>query len=177
MKKLLFLFSVVLITAAGCKDEPSSTTPQPTNNASAGDLEGRWNYVSIEAKDGAMFFDGTPTGTYTSTSKDMTGFLEFKSDGTYEQDVQYTQVLTTTVLGQSTTEEFPVPRVMVSGESYTYNSTNSTVEIVSPGQTINYTITELTSTKLAMQYDVKTEQVTPQGTVVSQATVMAEFSK
>jgi hypothetical protein len=182
MKKQLLSISLALLVAfsiSSCKDE--STDPQPTNNnngngGNTSGVVGVWTLVSIEQKDGQVTWDGEEVSTYTAQSRDESGTVEFKSDGTFSGLQGYTfDVTTTSFLGtdESSTE---IPPTTTSG-TYTHDATANTMTTVSNGVSTTANLTTLTATKMVQELAVSTTQEVQGITVVSKNTTIATYSK
>lgn len=158
MKTLRILLLSLAIPFSCSEDDD----PQPTSQG----MVGTWAVTGVDYK-------GTSTTTtqgvslkadYTGTGKDMhltTTFTE--NPNTVTSEGGYIIVLTTTMLGQTSTDEYPFEDVVTDG-SWTLSGQTLTITGVAGPQ--KATILEQTSTSLKMRMDVK-ESISSQGTTVS----------
>lgn len=152
MKKVIFyslaLFTLVL---AGCKDD-STETPAPSNE-SPDNVEGNWQYQSVEQKDGVIKLNGFEIATFYTQSKDVDGNLFLKASGRFDSYLEYKQTtFTTDNNGNSSESSQNFPGQTVNGGSYTFNKTANTVTLDDGGDSQTFNITEHTESKLVMEY-------------------------
>lgn len=154
----VFLLSLAVIFLS-CSDDDD---PQPTSQG----MVGTWAITAVDYK-------GTSTTTaqgtsikadYTGTGKDMNVTTTFSENpNTVVSEGSYIIVLKTTMMGQTSTDEYPFDEVVTDG---TWALTGNTLTITGADGPQQATILEQTSTALKMRMDVK-ESVTSQGITVS----------
>lgn len=139
--KLLFLIAVIFFSCSEDED------PLPTNEG----LVGTWSVTGINYK-------GTTTTTgsginlkadFTGTGKEMDYTTTFNDDpNTITSEGSYVIELKTTVMGQTTTEEYPLDEVFTDG---TWSLNGRTLTVTSGGETQEGIITKQTSTTLEVK--------------------------
>ena len=109
--RLLAFSSILLLFSCGSDDEMLG--------GSADLLVGSWSVVASTCDDGVTTTTDSQgdalTSTYTFEGKDFVSDVVYRADGTYTSTTAYTQVITTTSLGQTFTQEVPVPETVVTG--------------------------------------------------------------
>jgi hypothetical protein len=153
----LLLLSVAVILFS-CEDDEFKATSQG--------MIGSWAISSVEYK-------GTTTTSaqgasvkadFSGTGKDMNLTSTFTaSPNTVVSQGSYTIVLKTTMLGQTTTEEYPVEEIFSDG---TWTLDGNTLSITDVYGTEKATIIDQSATSLKMRLEV-TESETQQGITVA----------
>jgi|GEM_PF-6773674 len=159
---MLSLLTLVLFAA--CKKDDNKTA----NDS----VEGTWKMSKMECNDGTTTTEtggSTFAGTFTATGKDFNQTIEFKSDGTYTSSGGYTAVLSTTLLGQTTTSEAVISDFLqegtyeVSGDMLTGTATT--------GETGTYDILTLNTTTMEMKVSLnRVQDLNGQGTSTTTGT-------
>jgi hypothetical protein len=152
MKKYFLLSIITAFTLAfsSCsKDEVG------VSNASEASILGSWNLTALETTDGQSNtnFDGTsiPT-TFKAIGKDFNTIVNFSKDPQIvTSEGSYTTVLTTTVMGETTTEEQDGEDFFESDE---WRLDGAILYFGSAEEEVGFTITELTDTKMALRYKI-----------------------
>jgi UDP-N-acetylmuramyl tripeptide synthase len=135
----LTLFSLLLFAVA-CKKDPST--------ASNSSLVGTWNLTEESCTDGVISTTAggqTIAGTFSSVGKNYAATVTFKDDGTYTSSGTYTSTVSTTVLGQTVTQDASIPNYAGSGK-YKIDGTTLTVTD-SNGKSSTAQVLENTSSK------------------------------
>lgn len=146
---LSILTTFTLLISSCSKDDDG------ISNATEASIIGTWNLTAFETKDGKSNtkFESTsiPT-TFTAVGKDFDTVVTFgdepqivTSEGTF------TTVVTTTVMGETTTEEETGEDIFQS-ESWRLDGT--TLYFGSGDEEIGLTITELTDSKMSLRYSI-----------------------
>tara|TARA_R110000744_G_scaffold35163_4_gene81733 strand:+ start:1513 stop:2040 length:528 start_codon:yes stop_codon:yes gene_type:complete len=150
MKKLFLLsiFTVFTLVFSSCsKDEDG------VSNASESKITGSWNLTALETTDGTSDtdFDGTsiPT-TFDAIGKDFNTVVTFSEEPQIvTSEGSYTTVLTTTVLGETTTQEEEGENFFQSDE---WRLDGNILYFGTGEEEIGLAITELTDTKMSLRY-------------------------
>lgn len=160
LTKILTLALLVFFTACKKDDE---------TDGGGDDLVRTWKVVEVSCTDGkTTTTDGTDviTATYTFTGKNITSTVVFKDDKTFSSTGSYTQVLKTTLQGQTFTSEITLNDFASTG---TWSKQGNTLTIKdNMNQTQDAEIVELTSAKLRLKYLVSTTETDPSGLVSTQ---------
>lgn len=140
-KLILISFSVILFS---CSDDEA---PMPTSEG----MLGIWNVTAIS-------YEGSTTTTvmgvsvkanFTGTGKDMDLTTTFnESPNTVTSEGSYTIVLTTTMMGQTTTEEVPFDNMLMDG---TWTLEGRTLTVTNGSTIQEATVTRQTSTILEVK--------------------------
>tara|TARA_R110002074_G_scaffold86875_1_gene191772 strand:+ start:50811 stop:51338 length:528 start_codon:yes stop_codon:yes gene_type:complete len=150
MKKLFLLsiFTVFTLVFSSCsKDEDG------VSNASESKITGSWNLTALETNDGTSDtnFDGTsiPT-TFDAIGKDFNTVVTFSEEPqVVTSEGSYTTVLTTTVLGETSTQEEEGEDFFQSDE---WRLDGNILYFGTGEEEIGLTITELTDSKMSLRY-------------------------
>lgn len=150
MKKffLLSVFTAFTLIFSSCsKDEDG------VSNASEASIIGTWNLTALEATDGRSdtSFDGTsiPT-TFTAVGKDFNSIVTFSEEPQIvTSEGSYTSVLTTTIMGETSTEEEEGEDFFQSDE---WRLDGNILYFGTGDEEIGLTITELTDSKMSLRY-------------------------
>ena len=153
MKKvfLLSLIGVFALVFTSCSDDDSVGV----SNASESQIIGTWNLTALETRDGRSDtnFDGTsiPT-TFTAVGKDFDTVVIFSEEPqTVTSEGSYTTVTTTTVMGETSTEEETGEDFFESNE---WRLDGSILYFGSGEEEIGFTITELTDSQMSLRYEL-----------------------
>lgn len=152
MKKVFFLS---LITVFSLVFTSCSNDEDAVSNASESEITGTWNLTALETKDGRSDtnFDGTsiPT-TFTAVGKDFNTVVTFSENpNIVTSEGSYTTVVTTTVMGETSTEEETGEDFFESDE---WRLDGSTLYFGSGEEEVGFTITELTDSKISLRYEI-----------------------
>ncbi|WP_116772446.1 hypothetical protein [Maribacter litoralis] len=152
MKKIFFstLLSVFALAFTSCSNDEDAVT-----NASEAEIVGTWNLTALETKDGRSDtnFDGTsiPT-TFTAVGKDFDTVVTFSENpNIVTSEGSYTTVVTTTVMGETSTDEETGEDFFESDE---WRLDGSTLYFGSGEEEVGFTITELTDSKMSLRYEI-----------------------
>ncbi len=164
-----FLTFSIFLLLVSCKKEETTSA----------DFAGTWNLTAITCDDGVTTTtDGADvaTATYKFNGKDYNVKVVFKDDKTYTSSGSYTQVLTTTVLGQTFTQEFPSNAFSTSG---TWAKTSTTLTFTdSQNNAGAYEILEETDVKVRMKYALNSTKTEPTGEIITQkATIFVTMTR
>lgn len=153
----LLLLSIAVIFLSCSEDDP-----KPTSEG----MVGAWTITAVD-------YRGTTTtsalGTnikadFTGTGKDMNLTTTFNANpNTVVSEGSYTIVLTTTVMGQTSTDEHPFEEVVTDG---TWTLSGNKLTFIDANGSQDATILQQTSTTLKMKVDIK-ESETSQGVTVT----------
>lgn len=152
MKKVFFLS---LITVFSLVFTSCSNDEDAVSNASESEITGTWNLTALETKNGRSDtnFDGTsiPT-TFTAVGKDFNTVVTFSENpNIVTSEGSYTTVVTTTVMGETSTEEETGEDFFESDE---WRLDGSTLYFGSGEEEVGFTITELTDSKISLRYEI-----------------------
>jgi len=152
MKKILLstLLSAFTLVFLSCSNDENAVT-----NASESQITGTWNLTALETKDGRSDtnFDGTsiPT-TFTAVGKDFDTVVTFSENpNIVTSEGSYTTVITTTVMGETSTEEETGEDFFESDE---WRLDGSILYFGTGDEEVGFTITELTDGKMSLRYEV-----------------------
>ena len=161
LTKILTLALLVFFTA--CKKDDD------TASGGGDDLVRTWKVVEVSCTDGkTTTTDGTDviSATYTFTGKNITSTVVFKDDKTFSSTGSYTQVLKTTVQGQTFTSEITLNDFASTG---TWSKQGNTLTLKNnANETQNGEIVELSSSKLRLKYLLNSTETDGAGTIVTQ---------
>jgi hypothetical protein len=150
MKKLFLLsiFTAITLVFSSCSKDIDGVS-----NASESKITGSWNLTALETTDGTSDtnFDGTsiPT-TFDAIGKDFDTVVTFSEEPQIvTSQGSYTTVLTTTVLGDTTTQEEDGEDFFQSDE---WRLDGNILYFGTGAEEIGLTITELTDTKMSLRY-------------------------
>jgi hypothetical protein len=165
-----FAFFALLVFFAACKKDDSD---------SQNDVTGKWKLTDARCDDGkstTTISGQSFTATFTFEGKNYNSTVEFKSDNTFNSSGSYTQVLKTTTLGQTITQEINLNGFSSSGN---WTQDGNTLTVTSNGETQSYTLETISDTKLKLKATVaNTETDSSSGaTVSSTATVFFTIEK
>lgn len=174
MKKILFyVTALALIGFQSCKEAEQDVDPNDNNSV---ELVGTWNFEGMDITDASIVIDGTEFATFDAISSNPVGTYEFKDDGSAVSNVGYTNTITSTVFGQTTTQTETVVQEPFTG-TYVHDDAAKTVTITQDGETLVYNITEHTATSLILSSEF-TETVDDQGVLtVTTADMTITLSK
>ena len=151
MKKyILSVLTVFTLVFTSCSKDDDGVS-----NASEASIIGTWNLTALEAKDGTTNtnFDGTsiPT-TFTAVGKDFDTIITFdEKPQIVNSEGSYTTVLTTTVMGETSTEDQEGEDFF---ETEEWRLEGSTLYFGSGEEEIGFTITEFTDSKMSLRYRI-----------------------
>ncbi|SNR73282.1 hypothetical protein SAMN04488009_3486 [Maribacter sedimenticola] len=152
MRKIFVLTLLVTFTLINlsCSNDEGETL-----NASESEITGTWNLTALETKDGRSDtnLDGTsiPT-TFTAVGKDFNTVVTFSKDpNIVTSEGSYTTVTTTTVMGETSTEEETGEDFF---ESDAWRLDGSTLYFGTGDEEVGFTITELTDNKMSLRYTI-----------------------
>ncbi|TDS10871.1 hypothetical protein DFQ03_3762 [Maribacter caenipelagi] len=152
MKKVFFLS---LITVFSLVFTSCSNDEDAVSNASESEITGTWNLTALETKDGRSDtnFDGTSIlTTFTAVGKDFNTVVTFSENpNIVTSEGSYTTVVTTTVMGETSTEEETGEDFFESDE---WRLDGSTLYFGSGEEEVGFTITELTDSKISLRYEI-----------------------
>ncbi|MCZ4319875.1 lipocalin family protein [Aequorivita viscosa] len=168
----LFLFTALISLTVSCSSDDDSSTP-----ANNGDIIGVWQGTAVD-------YRGTTTTTaqgqtitadYVGEAYDVDYTLTFtENPNKVISDGSYSIELTTTVNGQSTTQNVPNLEFLSTGD---WSINGSTLSITVDNVTDDATIIELTNNSLILNV-VESQTTTEQGiTIVSTTDVTLSFTK
>ena len=162
-----FLAFALLLVLASCNKDDSS--------GPSSDLSGEWKLTDMRCDDGktSTTVDGqTISGTFTFSGKNYNVTLDLNSDGSFTSSGSYTQVLKTTVLGQTVTQEVPLNGFSSSGD---WSQNGNNLVFTGSGETQTWEIVTESDTEITMKTLVnKTETDAASGAVFkNQATIFA----
>ncbi len=154
--RLLSLFFILIFTACSSDDALVVATEN---------LSGSWNLQRFDTEITTSFnVLGLPvTSRSDAIAEDIDVQITFSENpNTVVSDGSYTLVITTTVLGESQTEEISTTDEILSG-TWTLNGNEVTITSTEPDieqdfQQITYRIIELTETRLRMRANFETTQ-------------------
>lgn len=174
-KALIFIFAVLLFV--GCKDD-SSDSPAPATG-SPDNVEGNWQYQSVEQKNGVIKLNGFAIASFYTESKDVEGNLFLKASGRFDSFLEYAQTtFVTDNQGNTSKTEQKVPALTINGGSYTHNkATNSLTIDDGSGETEKFTITEHTDSKLVLESTYETVVNNQGAEQIVSATVVSTLTK
>jgi hypothetical protein len=151
MKKyVVSVLTVFTLVFSSCSKDDDGIS-----NASEASIIGTWNLTALEAKDGKTNtnFDGTsiPT-TFTAVGKDFDTIITFAEDPqVVTSEGSYTTVLTTTVMGETSTEDQEGEDFF---ETEEWRLEGSTLYFGSGEEEVGFTITALTDAKMSLRYSI-----------------------
>lgn len=166
--KLLF-FSIAVILFSCSEDED----PLPTNEG----MIGTWSVTGINYK-------GTTTTTgsginlkadFTGTGKEMDFTTTFNDDPNFvTSEGSYVIELKTTMMGQTTTEDYPLDEVFTDG---TWSLNGRTLSVTSGGETQEGTITKQTANTLEVRINLNESESDSGITVTTKLQAVYTFEK
>jgi hypothetical protein len=166
--KLLFL-SIVVILFSCSEDED----PLPTSEG----MVGTWSVTGITYK-GTTTTSGNGMNVkadFTGTGKEMDFTTTFDSDpNTVTSEGSYVIELKTTVMGQSTTEDYTFNDIFTDG---TWTLNGRTLSVASGGTTQEGTITKQTSTTLEVRINLDESESDSGFTVTTEVQAVYTFEK
>lgn len=152
MKKyiLLSVISLGILVFSSCSKDNDGVS-----EASEASIIGTWNLTALEATDGKSdtTIDGTsvPT-TFEAVGKDFDTVVIFSENPQIvTSEGSYTTVVTTTVMGETTTDEQVGENFF---ESDTWRLDGNTLYFGTGDEEIGFTITELTNSKMSLRYQL-----------------------
>lgn len=168
----LFLFTAFISLTISCSSDDDSSSP-----ANSSDIVGVWQGTAVDYRGtSTTTMQGqTITADYVGEAYDIDYTLTFtENPNKVISDGSYSIELTTTVNGQSTTQNVPNLEFLSTGD---WSINGSTLSITVDDETDDATIVELTNNSLILNA-VQTETTTEQGfTVVSTTDVTLSFTK
>ena len=168
LKKFIALFSIILFIS--CNNSEDSTPIDTT--AQEDDLVGTWSLTEI-TQDGTATatVQGVPVETnYTSFGKNIDAQIVFtQNPNNFTASGGFTSVVTVTLLGQSTTEEFPIVIDGVLNQG-TWEVNQGVITVTQNSDSQAFNITELTDTRLKLEIELK-QDVPIQGNTFSTKSV------
>ncbi|WP_299184250.1 hypothetical protein [uncultured Aquimarina sp.] len=176
MKKLILLLFLASTTAfISCGNDDDSVSIEIDESLIAGE----WNLTQLSVDNGrtTTVVEGQSASVdYTTVGKDFTletTFNDATDPKTYSSTGGYTAVITTTVLGQSTTQEQPITDFLGTGEwrvegNLLITTTNG-VEQVSEITELNSEIMSL-KVEINESFEISGSSVTTTGTLISTLT-------
>ena len=165
--KVLKIITVLCFTLffISCTDDES--TPIDTN-AQENDLVGTWSLTEI-TQDGTATstVQGVPVETnYTSFGKNIDAQIAFSQNpNNFTASGGFTSVVTVTLLGQSTSQEFPIVIDGVLNQG-TWEVNQGIITVTQNNDSQSLNITQLTDTQLKLEIELK-QDVVIQGTTFS----------
>ncbi|MFS4417753.1 hypothetical protein [Maribacter sp. 2307ULW6-5] len=152
MKKylVLLLVSVISLALLSCENEDAGSA-----NHNEADINGVWNLTALEATNGRseVMADGeSVVGEFEAIGKDFDLTVDFNTDpNTVESQGGYTTVLTTTILGETTTQE-------EEGEDF-FGSTEWRLDgnilyFGTGNEEVGFTVVNLTDGQMDLQFDL-----------------------
>lgn len=166
--KLLFL-SIAVILFSCSEDED----PLPTNEG----MIGTWAVTGINYK-GTTTTSGAGVNLkadFTGTGKEMDFTTTFNHDpNTVTSEGSYVIELKTTMLGQTTTEDYVLDEVFTDG---TWSLNGRTLTVTSGGETQEGTITKQTATTLEVKINLDESQTDSGITVTAKVQAVYTFEK
>ncbi len=172
MNKQIFLISLLFISFLSCnKDDDSSI-----NSAQA---VGTWNMTSFSCTNGAISgtFSGIPvSATFTLKGSNYNVTNTFNSNGTYSTKGKFTLTTETRYSGQSPVSESEDTDI---DESGTWVINGNKLTLTSGGESQEFTITELSSTKFTVSQVINEKESDPSTGIdlTTSGTVITSFSK
>ena len=166
-KVLLFCLAIIFLSCSEDED------PMPTSQA----MVGEWAISSLDYKGSTTTsYEGASlTANFTGTGKDMDLTTIFSENpNTVTSAGSYTIVLTTSMMGQTTTDEMTMEEVVTDG-TWTLNGRDLTITNNLGSQTA--TIVEQTSTKLRIRLDVDQSESDQGITVTTKVQATYTFTK
>lgn len=152
MKKLFFL-SIIIVSSiifTSCSNDEDAVS-----DASESEIIGTWNLTALQTKDGKSNtdFDGTSLATtFTAVGKDFDTVVTIsKNPNIVTSEGSYTTTVTTTVMGETTTEEEIGEDFFESNE---WRLDGSILYFGSGEEEIGFTITELTDSQMSLRYEL-----------------------
>ncbi|MDF4204728.1 hypothetical protein PXD56_17285 [Maribacter sp. SA7] len=152
MKKIHLLFVVITyaIALSSCSNDEDAVS-----NASESQITGTWNLTALESNDGQSDtnFDGTSIlTTFTEVGKDFDTVITFtENPNIVTSEGNYTTVTTTTIMGETSTEE-------VIGEDFFENNEwrleGNILYFGSGEEEVGFTITELSDSRMSLRYEL-----------------------
>ena len=150
MKKyflVAFVAAFTLVSSSCSKDQDG------VSGASEASIIGTWNLTALEATDGKSNtnFDGTSIpATFSAVGKDFDTVVTFSEEPQIvASEGSYTTVLTTTVMGETQTQEEQGEDFFESDE---WRLDGSTLFFGSGDEEVGFSITELTDSKMSLRY-------------------------
>jgi hypothetical protein len=153
-----FLLSLAVVFLSCSEDED----PKPTSEG----MVGTWAITGVDYKGtSTTTVDGTSIkANFTGTGKDMDLTTTFSTNpNVVTSEGSYTITLTTTYMGQTTTEDYPFEEVVTDG---TWTLNGNTLTITDDFGPQSATIVEQSSTRLKLKLNVS-ESETDQGVTYS----------
>lgn len=151
MKKyVVSVLTVFTLVFSSCSKDDDGVS-----NASEASIIGTWNLTALEAKDGTTNtnFDGTsiPT-TFTAVGKDFDTIITFGEEPQIvTSEGAYTTVLTTTVMGETLTEDQEGEDFF---ETEAWRLEGIMLYFGSGEEEVGFTITALTDSKMSLRYRI-----------------------
>lgn len=154
------------------------STPKNDDSNTSGDLEEKWTFESSKQENGKTYMNDELFVEFEATSKDENGYMHFNADGSFESKIGYTQIITTKTMGVPQTQETVIEPVESEG-TYTYNKDTKviTVNMESNSEVFEYTVQELTNSKLRMTFKLDVTQNTGDMDVRNVADMYLTFSR
>jgi len=153
MKKIpILLFLAISTLFVSCEKEGGD---EPNVAVSQEDLQGTWNVTGYLVEDGqttTVVQGQSITQDYTAYGKDYDMTLTFNDDPkTVVSNGSYTIVITSTILGQSYTQEAPAFSAFEAAE---WKIDGSDIVLISEEIETSVQVSELSSTKVVMVMDI-----------------------
>ncbi|WP_339841202.1 hypothetical protein [uncultured Maribacter sp.] len=175
MKKYLLLsiltaYTVILSSCS--KDEDG------VSNATEAQIVGSWNLTALEATDGrsnTTIEDTSIPATFNAVGKDFDTIVTFSEEPQIvTSEGSYTTVLTTTIMGQTETDEQDGEDFFQSNE---WRLDGSTLYFGSGDDEVGFTIIELNDSKISLRYNLDETVESFIGTSTVSATYNMTLSK
>ena len=141
-------------------------------------LSGSWKAIEVYTNNGQS--SGTANGitinsTYTFEGKDINTIVTFNDDHTFSSVGSYTQVLKTTLNGETFITEFEANDFVLPG---TWEATETSITFKqATGEVQTAEIITLTDEKLEFKYEFSNTEITPDFTTLTSATIFYTLKK
>lgn len=146
MKKNQLLFFALLTLLVACQNDDD-------DNFNSQDIVGNWELSGLGYSGTST--NGPLTSNFSGVGIDFNAAIEFTAQGTYATNGSYTVALTTTTLGQSTTNNIPVSFTEALSNG-TYEINGNTITFTQDGESFDYSIAELSNNSLKLEYTTDT---------------------
>lgn len=167
---ILTTFTVILSSCS--KDEDG------VSNATEAQILGSWNLTALEATDGrsnTTIEDTSIPATFNAVGKDFDTIVTFSEEPQIvTSEGSYTTVLTTTIMGQTETDEQEGEDFFQSNE---WRLDGSTLYFGSGDDEVGFTIIELNDSKISLRYNLDETVESFIGTSTVSATYNMTLSK
>lgn len=129
------------ISLQSCKEADPEPEPQIT---------GVWTFDSAAITDGVIYMSSTPAATYSATTSNEVGTVDFNANGNLTMNVGYDLNMVITTFAGTQTQTSNVPQAASDPTPYTYDKVGNTVTLTEDSATTVFQVLELTDNNLKL---------------------------